>query len=261
MPDPKPTLKIFVGFSADEMIESNVAEQSFRMKARTVRPDVRRISRFTLGDAYVRETGYLDGQRWDVISNAPMSTDHAIARFFVPWLCDYQGWALFTDGDVLCRTDIGELFAQRDEKYAVMCVQHPPLFRDGLKKDGAVQTVYARKNWSSVLLFNCGHPSNATLCPDTLNLAPGRALHGFEWLKDDEIGALDPAWNYLVNVNPPMADPKIVHFTEGAPFLAGHDQDPFADEWFSLARIAGYRFERPVDRAPVRVEHSGLAGV
>ncbi len=240
MPD---TLKIFVGFTPEEMVASCVGEQSIRMKARNGQPDIHRISRQTLGKAYDRPTELRHGKRWDVISDAPMSTDHALARFWIPWLCHYEGWALFTDGDILCRTDIADLFACADDKYAVMCVQHPWLENVGLKKDGALQVSYARKNWSSVLLFNCAHPKNNVLCPEILNLAAGRDLHAFSWLEREDIGALDPAWNYLVNVNPPMADPKIVHFTEGYPIMAGHANDPFADEWFQVAKAAGYRWD------------------
>lgn len=239
-------LRIFIGFSGNEIDACNIARHS--LLGTTEAPlDIQRISRLLLWDHYYRPTQIGDDDRlWDVISNAPMSTDHAIARFFVPYLCHYEGWALFTDGDILCRHDIVGLFERAEAQYAVMCVQHPPLRAEGYKKDGALQVAYPRKNWSSVMLFNCNHPANQALSLDALNSWTGRDLHGFTWLRDREIGALPPAWNYLVGVNPPMPDPSIVHFTQGIPRLAAHAHDPFADEWYAYAQKAGYTWARPV---------------
>jgi hypothetical protein len=95
---------------------------------------------------------------WDTVSDAPMSTEHANARFFVPHLAR-EGWALFTDGDVLFRENVGRLFDGLDRKKAVYCVKHEHKPTDLIKMDGQTQTVYSRKNWSSVIAFNCDHPS------------------------------------------------------------------------------------------------------
>lgn len=241
-----PPWPIFVGDSWNETIATEVAFASLRACAGTGRGAayqghlVRRLSRITVSPNYTRGTEIRDGRLWDTISDAPMSTEHAIARFFVPWLCDYQGWALFVDGDILCRRSIDELFACADERYAVMCVQHGNLLDEGLKKTGDKQTVYPRKNWSSSMLVQCGHPANQALTLDVLNSWPGRDLHGFKWLSDDLIGPLDPRWNWLVNVSPKMEDPAIVHYTEGIPSVPGHETDPYAREWFSYAQKAGY---------------------
>jgi lipopolysaccharide biosynthesis glycosyltransferase len=203
--------------------------------------DVKRISRLTLLKDYNRPTTMLpNGQLFDEISDAPMSTAHAIARFHVPRLCEYSGWALFTDSDVIFREDIANLFALADPQYAVMCVQHPPLLKQGNKKDGHIQQAYPRKNWSSVMLFNCGHSSNQALTLDVLNAWPGRDLHAFRWLQDHEIGALPARFNWLVGVSAPDPNPAIAHFTLGTPDVSGHENDPFAAEWFSCARVAGF---------------------
>lgn len=236
--------RVVIGFSADEIMAVNTAEASLRSYCGS-RVAISRISRLSLCQVYDRPTTTRDGRLWDDISDAPMSTDHAIARFFIPWQCGYQGWALFTDGDVLFRRDVSELFALADDRYAVMCVQHPPLQAEGMKKDGAVQLPYHRKNWSSVMLMNCGHPSNHQLTLEAVNTWPGRTLHAFSWLANDEIGALDPAWNYLVGVTAHVPNPAIVHFTEGVPVIPGHEYDPYADEWRRFARVAGYRIAEP----------------
>lgn len=236
---------VFIGFSQNELTATIIGELSIRLQTDSSRVHLRRISRQLLGpQTYRRATREYDGQLWDVISDAPMSTDHAIARFFIPWLMDFKGWALFTDGDILCRRDIREVFAAKDSRYGVQCVQHAPLPTTGHKKDGAIQTAYPRKNWSSVMLFNCEHESHQRLTPDLiLNQWPGRDLHAFKWLADSEIGPLDPAWNYLSGIEPRQSNPAIVHFTTGVPTTAGHENDPFAHEWFAMARQAGYDFE------------------
>lgn len=235
---------VYVGFSPEEMVATRVAESSIHERSCGA-VSIHRICRLSLYPHYTRPTESRSGTLWDVLSDAPMSTDHAIARFFVPWICGYQGWALFTDGDILCRRSVTDLFALADEQYAVMCVQHGELKDEGTKKDGAIQQWYPRKNQSSVMLINCGHPSNAALTLDVLNTWPGRDLHAFKWLRESEIGHLPATWNYLVNVNEPMQDPAIVHYTLGTPNIIGHENDPWSQEWFAAAKHVGYGFSSP----------------
>jgi hypothetical protein len=102
---------------------------------------------------------------------------------------------------------------------------------EGLKMDAQIQTAYPRKGWSSVCLFNCDHPANRFLVPDTINALPGRDLHGFCWLKDDDIGGLPIEWNWLAGHSHPKAEPAIVHFTDGIPSMLGYEAQPYADEW------------------------------
>lgn len=82
------------------------------------------------------------------------SSDFSFTRFLVPHLCGYDGWALFLDCDMLCRGDIAELWALRDEACALMCVQHHHVPRETVKFLGEPQSAYDRKNWSSLMLFN-----------------------------------------------------------------------------------------------------------
>jgi len=167
---------------------------------------------------------------WDVVSDAPMSTQHANARFFVPILAK-EGWALFMDGDMLVRDNIARVFDGLDPSKAVYCVQHRHEPEPGTKMDGQVQTRYARKNWSSFVVFNCDHPANKALTLEALNNTPGLDLHRFFWLEDCDIGELGPEWNYLVGHTDPATDPKVVHFTSGCPDMPGYEQCQFADEW------------------------------
>lgn len=179
---------------------------------------------------YTRPTERGEGRLWDVISEAPMSTEHAIARFLVKHLAK-TGWALFMDGDVLVRGDLAPLFASLDPAKALYCVQHrfdPP---EGAKMDGQLQTRYARKNWSSVMAINCDHPANAALTVELINSVPGRDLHRFCWLQDEEIGELSATYNFLVGHTTGVPDPVVVHFTEGLPDMRGYSGQPYADEW------------------------------
>lgn len=237
---PSPPYICYVGFDARELRAHAVADFSLRRAGGSI--EVRRVCRLSLVHSYRRPTTYMpNGGLWDEISGAPMSTDHAIARFFVPILMGHCGWALFVDGDILCRRDIRDLFALADDRYAVQVVQHPDdLPYQDRKKTGVMQTTYPRKNWSSVVLWNCSHPAHERLTIEVVNTWPGRELHGFDWLANEDIGSLPPEWNYLVGVSPQLDDPAIVHYTLGTPDLPGHEDDAFADEWTAIARQRGY---------------------
>lgn len=233
--------KVFLGFDPAEMRACNVAQTSIWLQMHA-RASIDRLCRLSLWRYYTRPTSRTpSGRLYDELSDAPMSTDHAIARFFIPFLMQYDGWALFTDGDVLFRRDVSDLFALADPRYAVQVVKHGPLLEEGTKKDGHIQQAYPRKNWSSVMLWNCGHQANKALTLDVLNAWPGRDLHAFRWLTDDQIGALPASWNHLVGVEPHDPDADLVHFTLGTPDVRGHEADPFAEEWWAVAKTAGYR--------------------
>lgn len=237
---------VYIGWDPAEMRAWTVAEFSLQTKAST-RAFVDRLalSRVQALGLYTRPTQHRDVGYYDEISEAPMSTGHAIARFLVPHLCGYKGWALFMDGDVLVRRDIQDLFALADPRYAVQVVKHVHAPVETVKMTGHAQTVYARKNWSSVCLFNCGHDANRALSVDVVNRLYGRDLHRFCWLDDELIGALPAEWNWLVGHSSEMIDPAIVHFTSGIPDQRGYEHVPFSDEWYTIARACGYRLTRP----------------
>ncbi|TSE36209.1 glycosyltransferase [Tepidimonas charontis] len=158
------------------------------------------------------------------------STDFSFSRFLVPYLSEYQGWSLFMDCDMLVRDDITQLWALRDDRYAVMCVQHDHHPRETVKFLGATQTRYAKKNWSSVMLFN--NPMCRALTPEYVNTASGLDLHQFRWLGNDSlIGSLPADWNHLVGYDPPNPQARNVHFTIGGPYFHEYRDCEFADEW------------------------------
>ena len=175
---------------------------------------------------------------WDVISDAPMSTEFAISRFFVPHLAKTD-WAVFCDIDFLWQADIAELMRLVNPDFALQCVQHNHEKPETAKMNGVTQTQYNRKNWSSLMLWNLKHPAHQKLTIKQLNTLPGRDFHRFYWLEDHEIGALPPEWNYLVGVSDPSIKPKVIHYTLGGPWLEGYEDCQYADLW--LAERAAYR--------------------
>lgn len=186
------------------------------------------------------------GSRYDIVSNAPMATDFANSRFLVPLLCQ-ETWAFFSDCDVVFYEDPRRMLGEIEGDKAVYVVQHR-LMDETLtpyKMVNEVQTRYPRKNWSSVMLFNCQHPANQRLSIRDVNERPGRDLHAFYWLADDEIGQLDGRWNWLVGVQnraPQNEGRGIAHFTLGGPWLKGWNKHGETDAlWLDAAKLTGVR--------------------
>jgi lipopolysaccharide biosynthesis glycosyltransferase len=158
------------------------------------------------------------------------------SRFLVPHLQGFKGWAIFADGDMLCRADISELWAMRNDAYGVMVCKHIYQTKHKLKYLGTdlqcPNPDYPRKNWSSVMLINCEHPDNRTLTPAYVMASSGRELHRFEHLKDEDIGSLPLAWNHLVGEYEYSEEAKLVHFTLGLPAFQKYAHCDYAKEWF-----------------------------
>src|SRR3990167_3342126 len=154
------------------------------------------------------------------------STEFSFSRFLVPWLCGYDGKAIFLDCDMLCRTDISELWNTQTAS-AVSVVQHVYDPRPERKFLGRVQTIYPRKNWSSVMLFQ--NALCTALTPEAVNIQNGLYLHQFKWT--DKVGTLSHEWNHLVGEYEPNPDAKIAHFTLGTPCFSKYAGCEFAQEW------------------------------
>jgi hypothetical protein len=165
------------------------------------------------------------------------SNEFSFTRFLVPHLMDYRGWALFMDCDMMMREDVFNIFHEtaHEPGKAVYVVKHDYEAKEGLKYLNTVQYAYPRKNWSSFVLWDCGHPSNRKVTKDWVNEATGLELHRFTWLADEEIGELHVRWNWLVGdyVNPP-ADVANVHWTLGGPYFEGYEGVDFSHEWFQM---------------------------
>jgi lipopolysaccharide biosynthesis glycosyltransferase len=214
-------MKVFVGWDSREDIAYQVCKHS--IVSRNDEVEVTPLKQQELNDQgiYDRDTDQLS------------STEFTFTRFLVPYLTNYEGWAIFCDCDIIFIDDIQKLFSFADEKYAVMVVKHDYTPQQGIKMDGKVQFPYPRKNWSSVILFNCGHPSNKALTPDLVNSQTGQFLHRFQWLEDEEIGELHHEWNWLVNWyhEPDDGKPKAIHYTEGGPWFDNYKHCEYGYHW------------------------------
>ena len=162
------------------------------------------------------------------------------ARFWVPEIMGYQGWAIFADGDMLCRADIAELWELRESYYDVMVVKHDYRTKYPTKYLGQKNEDYPRKNWSSLMLLHCGQASWRR--PSFKKLFDGFAgpLHRFEFMDDERIGELPAAWNHLVAEYPYDPDAKLVHFTVGTPCWQAYATHDYADEWCEEFRRTTY---------------------
>jgi len=159
------------------------------------------------------------------------STEFSFSRFLVPYLCEYQGWSIFMDCDMLVLDDLTKLWGLRDDRYAVMCVQHDHVPKNSKKFCDQIQTSYERKNWSSVMLMN--NAKCRALTPEYVESASGLDLHRFRWLEDDDIGALPSRWNHLVDYDPelPLNAISNLHFTEGGPYFSDYTDCGYAEVW------------------------------
>lgn len=173
------------------------------------------------------------------------SNQFIYSRFLVPYLMDYRGWALFADGDMVCLDDIARLWALRDERCSVMVVKHEYKTKYPIKYLGARNEDYPRKNWSSVVLWNCGSSWNRVLTPEAVRSSSGRFLHRFDWLPDNQIGALPATWNHLVGEeDEPVGVPSLLHYTVGTPCFNEYADFPMATFWHSEKDAANHADQR-----------------
>ena len=172
------------------------------------------------------------------------SNQFIYSRFLVPHLMEYNGWAIFMDGDMLLREDIEKLWAQRDDSKAVMVVKHDYKTKMTEKYLGAKNENYPRKNWSSVILWNCGHTANKGVTPEFIENATGAQLHRFTWLDDSLIGELPIEWNWLPDEFGSNLDAKLLHYTLGTPSFHDFATTPMGDEWHRERIYTDYCLQR-----------------
>jgi lipopolysaccharide biosynthesis glycosyltransferase len=172
------------------------------------------------------------------------SNDFAFSRFLVPWMCNYEGWAVFTDCDMIVKDDPAKLWALRDDDFSVKVVKHNHVPSEDTKYLGNVQTKYYRKNWSSVILWNCGHPDNRILTPEFVNHSDGLDLHQFRFLKDETIGNLPKGWNHLVGFDKVNDDVKLIHYTTGGPYFDEYADCDYHQDWWKEKALMETIFQR-----------------
>jgi len=135
----------------------------------------------------------------------------------VPWLCAFEGTALFLDADMVVTGDIRELFDCADGT-DVQVMKQQKLFE-----------------WASAMLFNCAECR--ILTPDFVdNKANG--LLDMKWAKS--VGELPEEWNRCVGYSSEKSPAKLYHFTKGIPCwpeTQNHQEDAI---WFQAYEEANH---------------------
>ncbi|WP_163834075.1 glycosyltransferase [Spartinivicinus ruber] len=210
-------IRVFIGYDRAEAAAFSVLAHSIHTHA-SQPVAITPLMLSQLQDVFTRERDPLQ------------STDFSFSRFLVPYLCDYQGWAIFMDCDMVVKDDINQLWSLGDNRFAVQVVKHDHKPENQRKFLNHVQTRYQKKNWSSVMLFNCERCT--ALTPDFVNQASGLELHQFKWLSSDHlIGELPPRWNHLVGYDQPAYDIALLHYTEGGPYFDEYRHCEYANDW------------------------------
>lgn len=172
------------------------------------------------------------------------SNQFIYSRFLVPHLMGFNGHAIFMDGDMIVRGDIAELWALRDPTMDVQVVKHNYKTRLTEKYLGAKNEDYPRKNWSSVMLFNCASFPTKKLTPEYVMKSTGAHLHRFEWSDDKRIGELPAEWNWLPDEFGENTNAKLLHYTLGTPCFHEFATTTMADEWHRERMLANYSLQR-----------------
>lgn len=223
-------LNIFIGYDSKEAVAYHVCVNSLiRHSSNSLK-----ITPLALNNMRF----YTENKEREVLDGYPPTNNFIFSRFLVPYFMNYQGWALFIDGDMIVTEDITNLFGLKDETKAVQVVQHDYKTKFPIKYLNQVNGDYPKKNWSSVILFNCSHPDNKKLTPEYIETATGKELHRLEWT--DNVGALPIEWNWLADEYGENKDAKLIHYTAGTPCFHDFATTPMADLWHKERMLTDY---------------------
>lgn len=218
-------MKVFIGYDPREETAYQVCRESLARQSSTLL-NIQPIKQSEMREKnlYWREKDHLS------------STEFSFTRFLVPYLAGYTGWAIFMDCDFLWRGDIAEIEQYIDPAYAACVVKHDYKPKETTKMDGQMQTQYPRKNWSSFVLWNCGHFETRNLSLRMVNEQSGLYLHRFNFLSDEFIGELPIKFNYLEGWHTKEDEPNPlgVHFTRGGPWFKDYVDVEYGDEWVEM---------------------------
>lgn len=210
------TIPVFIGYDPREAIAFHVCANSI------IRHSSRPVSIVPVALNLFRDYQETHGD----------GSNHFIyTRFLVPYLMDFQDWAIFIDGDMVLRSDIAALWDLRDPDRDVLVVKHDYRTRRRYKYLGSINEDYPRKNWSSVILWNCGSPRNRQLTPEFVQASTGAFLHRFSWLPDSGIGELPREWNWLPDELGRNDQAHLLHYTLGTPCFHEFADTPQNEEW------------------------------
>jgi lipopolysaccharide biosynthesis glycosyltransferase len=215
-------IRVFIGYDPKEAVAYNVLAHSI-METASQPVSITPLALPQLRAIHKRERHPLQ------------STDFSFTRFLTPYLCGFEGWAIFMDCDMLVRDDIAKLWAERDERYAVQVVKHVHIPQESTKFLNQPQSKYEKKNWSSVMLFN--NKKCKALTPEFIDVATGLELHQFKWLPSDEaIGELPHGWNHLVGYDTYDPEASLIHYTLGGPYFMEYKDCEYAEDWLATQK-------------------------
>jgi lipopolysaccharide biosynthesis glycosyltransferase len=203
--------RIFIGWDSREAECADILAYSLR-KHSSIPLDIRYLK--------------LDELDFSRPRDPKQSTEFTYTRFLVPSLCNYQGKAVFMDCDMVCLGDIKELDDLDMTGLALRVVKHDYQPTNTVKMDGCVQTVYPRKNWSSLMLMNCAKLKLWTR--QVVETQTGAYLHRFQDIPDEEIGDLPNTWNTLDWMDERT---KLIHYTNGGPWFEQYKDHPYGAAW------------------------------
>ena len=218
-------INIYIGYDTNETIAYHVCVNSIVRHARQA-VSITPLALSTLTD-------YTE-------THTDASTQFAYTRFLVPHLMNYTGCAIFIDGDMIVAEDIAQLYNLFDPNYAVQVVKHDYKTKMSAKYLGAKNEDYPRKNWSSVILWNCSDLRNKILTPTFVKDATGSQLHQFSWLPDSAIGQLPTEWNWLAGEYGENQNAKLIHYTLGTPCFEEFTNTPMSEVWHKESKLAGF---------------------
>ena len=222
--------RIFIGFDQKEATAFHTCVQSIVSNS-SVPVSIIPLALTTLESLYTE-------------SHSDGSNDFIYSRFLVPFLTGYRGSAVFMDGDMVVESDIKMLFEEIEWKKAVQVVQHDYLTKSPSKYLGNKNENYPRKNWSSVILWNCEHPSHRILEPQFISQQTGAFLHRFKWLDDSEIGTLDMRWNWLAEEYSPLEDCHLIHYTLGTPCFEEYRACSQSARWHHYYKLSNEGWDK-----------------
>jgi lipopolysaccharide biosynthesis glycosyltransferase len=219
-------INIYIGYDS-----SNLGQE---MAYRVCRRSILKHSNSPINIYPIRLSSLQDLGIFNRDKDDKQSTEFTYTRFLVPYLNNYTGYSVFCDSDFLWQCDIKELLQYIDTSDAVSCVKHSYVdCPSTTKMNGVKQEWYPKKNWSSLMLFNCEHPDCKNLSPQAVNTEQPRYLHRMEWTKENGVGEIPLDYNYLVDYYNFSKQPKALHFTDGGPWHQDYTKTSYAQNWLN----------------------------
>lgn len=224
-------IKLFIGYDSkqdisDRLMYSNNAP--YQVCKKSVMDHNKEVEIYPLKLSSLQELGL-----YKRTEDTSATTEFTYSRFLVPFLSDYKGISVFCDSDFLWQCDIAEVLNYIDDSNSVSCVKHEYTPKASTKMDGLKQTVYPRKNWSSLMVFNCEHPDCKNLSLEKVNTETPKYLHRMSWTNDESIGSLPLEFNWLEGEYENKVNPKVIHFTNGGPWHLTWNGD-YSEQWLKV---------------------------